>query len=574
MNTKKMRNINQNNKSRSIYHPFKEKQWTGVNWAKVEKTISNLQHRITKARSRGDYRKVRDLQRLLTRNISGRLKGVRMVAQENPGKQTPGIDGELWTTPERKLQAALELRKKSPTKPLRRTSIPSEGFANVLAPDSWFEHAQTSRYPGKFLLRKKLVFEEAKITQKQSTKGPRAWEGSNGQKKPFGISCMNDRARQAVWKLALEPCVVATSDPQGYGCRPYRGCWEAHAQIRTLLKNNHCLMWVLKTRIEKFSDTIYHDWLLKNTPMEKKILKSWLKSGSLENGDLFVLPLQGKRQRPTEERTPLGWPGKVANFQDLQTLGQGQGGVISTTLANFALTGLDNYLKQSFKPGPIQFENTTTSLRSLGINVVRYADDMIITGSSKHQLESVKTAVKDFLNIRGLNITEQKTEILSIYQGFDFLDWNFRRYSKSNTFLCKISKNSLSRHCQEIKYITKTTHCAIQLINKINDKVVWWTNYHRCCNGIAKVWSKLNCYTYDLLMKWGLRHHSNKTKKWIYKNYWKKINGRMAFSITSKDKTYTIKPYKLCFLEANFPKFKTGVRKDGKAKFDDLTLRG
>ena len=85
--------------SKSIYYPLKEKQWTGVNRFKVEKTIENLQHRITKATQRGDNKKVRDLQRLLTRTRSGyKLKGVRIVAQENSGKQTPGIDEELLTT--------------------------------------------------------------------------------------------------------------------------------------------------------------------------------------------------------------------------------------------------------------------------------------------------------------------------------------------------------------------------------------------------------------------------------------------------------------------------------------------
>ena len=113
-------NINEIHVSQSIYHPFKEQQWTGVNWSKVEKTIENLQHRITKATERKEHRKIRDLQRLLNRSVSARLKAVRIVAQENSGKKTPGIDGEIWTTPDRKLQAALELRKKSSTKPLQR----------------------------------------------------------------------------------------------------------------------------------------------------------------------------------------------------------------------------------------------------------------------------------------------------------------------------------------------------------------------------------------------------------------------------------------------------------------------
>jgi len=448
-------NLTQRDILQSIYHPFKEKQWTGVNWSKVEKTIENLQHRITKATERGEQRKVRDLQRLLNRSLSARLKAVRIVAQENSGKKTPGIDGTLWTTPERKLQAALELRKKSPTKALRRLYI-----------------------------RKK-----------------------NGKKRPLGIPCIDDRARQALWNLALLPYVEATSDPHSYGFRPYRGCWDANVQIRTLLDKPTSPTWVLDADIEKCFDKINHDWLLEHTPMETKVLKSWLKAGYIESSELF----------PTEEGTP-------------------QGGVISPTLANLTLNGLESYLEQCFKPGK-------KHRRATCIHVVRYADDFLVTGRSQRQLKRVKMAINEWLTIRGLNISEEKTEIRSVYQGFDFLGWNFRRYK--NTFLSKISKENCSRHKKEIKYLTKTIHSPEPLITKINEKARGWMNYHRCCNGIWKVWGNLNHYLYGRLMKWGRRHHSNKTKKWIFHRYWKHIDGCWTFTETSKDKTYTLRPYNL-----------------------------
>lgn len=453
---------NQTNVSQSIYHPFKENHWTGVNWSKVEKTTTNLQHRITKATERGQHRKVRDLQRLLNRSLSARLKAVRIVAQENSGKKTPGIDGTVWTTPNRKLQASFELRKKHRTKPLKRVYISNE----------------------------------------------------NGKMKPLSIPCMDDRARQALWNMALLPCVEATSDLNSYGFRPYRGCWDANSHIRKLLDKSRSPKWVLGADIEKCFGTINHDWLLKNTPMETKVLKSWLKAGYLESSDLF----------PTEEGTP-------------------QGGIISPTLANLTLNGLEEFLKKKFKPGYGISCNGKKVIRVTCINVVRYADDFIVTGRSQRQLERVKSAVEEFLKPRGLKINQDKTSIRHINQGFDFLGWNFRKYH--NTFLCTISKTSVLRHRKEIKYLTKTIHSPEQLITKINSKARGWMNYHRCCNRIWNKWGYMNNYIYERLMKWGQRRHNKKSKEWIYNKYWKRINKQLTFNVKSDAGTLKLTHYDL-----------------------------
>jgi RNA-directed DNA polymerase len=375
------------------------------------------------------------------------------VAQENYDKKTPGIDGVIWTTPDCKHNAAIELRKRSKTKPLKWVSIAKP----------------------------------------------------NGKKHLLAIPCMSDRARQALWNLSLLPCVEAQSYPQSYGFRPYRGFWNANTQTRNILEKPNSPTWVLGVEIKKCFDTINHDWLLANIHMEKKVLKSWLKMGYLESKELF----------PPEE-------------------GTSRAGVISTTLANLSLGGLKNYLKQKFKA-----ERGLSSIGKRGIriptciNVVRSANGLIVIGRSETQLERAKQAIKKFLAPRGLQINEEKTSIRSIHKGFNFLGWNFRKYG-GGPFLAKISKMSISRHQKEIKYLTKTIHLPEVLIPKLNSKILGWMNYHRCCNGIWKVWGTMNKYLYERLMKWGCKKHSNKTKKWVFENYWRYVAGRWTFSAPNK----------------------------------------
>jgi RNA-directed DNA polymerase len=278
-------------------------EWYAVVWPTIHRNVRRLQVRIAQATKEGNWGKVRALQRLLTHSYSGKVLAVRRVT-ENNGKKTPGVDKEIWDTPEKKTQAvhALKHRGYQP-QPLRRVYIPKSD--------------------GKTM-------------------------------RPLGIPTMKDRAQQALHLLALDPVVETTADHNSYGFRQQRSCADAIEQcFKTLSKPNP--QWILEGDIKSCFDRISHDWLLAHVPMDRAILQKWLKAGYMDKHILHE----------TTEGTP-------------------QGGIISPALSNCALDGLERLLKERFP--------TRRPLSSLGgkfpcVNLIRYADDFIITGRSKELLE-------------------------------------------------------------------------------------------------------------------------------------------------------------------------------------------
>nr|YP_009105313.1 putative reverse transcriptase and intron maturase [Pedinomonas tuberculata]AIT93954.1 putative reverse transcriptase and intron maturase [Pedinomonas tuberculata] len=457
MSTPKILKVCKTNMKISILDPAKPAQWTTVKWKLVEKRVVRLQHRISMAALEGNNRKVRNLQRLIVRSLSGRLKAVRQVAQENQGKRTAGIDGVTWTTPDEKFQAAHDLRKKTKTIPLKRLFISKK----------------------------------------------------DGSTRPLGIPTLNDRAKQAIWNLAVLPAVDCKSDSFSYGFRPYRSTWDCFAQIRVTLGKRDSVKWVIDADISKMFDSIDHNWLIQHTPMEKSILKSWLKSG------FFA----GNEFNPTEMGTP-------------------QGGIISPTLANLTLNGLETFLNKRFPVGRrLTTEGKRTGYHRTGIHLIRYADDFLVTGRSARQLKRVQAAIQEFLSIRGLKLHECKTRIVSTTDGFNFLGWHFRKHGSH--LIGKVSKESIRSHMDKIKTIIKSNMSVPAMIRSLNSQISGWTNYHRCTDNLWLTWGKMNKYLYSCLWKWACRRHGMKSKTWVFQNYWSKKENRWAF----QSSPYTLQAY-------------------------------
>ena len=210
------------------------------------------------------------------------------------------------------------------------------------------------------------------------------------EKRPLGIPTMIDRAMQALYHLGVDPAVETTSDPNSYGFRKHRSTHDAITAIRSLLDKSTHPRWILEADISKCFDRIDHEFLMKHTPIcHKHVLQSWLKSGIMEQ----------LNYHDTEEGTP-------------------QGGIMSPTLCNVALNGIEEIIKKA---------NPKKKGISSGVHTIRYADDMIITGRTREVVIKNKTILTEFLAARGLELNEKKTLVTHIRKGFDFLGFNIRR---------------------------------------------------------------------------------------------------------------------------------------------------
>ncbi|MGH9438859.1 MAG: group II intron reverse transcriptase/maturase [Terriglobia bacterium] len=220
-------------------------EWDQIDWPTVHGRVRRLQTRIAKATRDQDWRRVKALQRFLVNSFSAKALAVKRVS-ENDGKRTPGVDGEIWSTPGAKRQAIQRLDSRGfRPQPLRRVYIPKRGSTKM---------------------------------------------------RPLGIPTMMIRAQQALHLLGLEPVAETRADPHSYGFRRCRGTQDAIERVFTLMAQKLSAPWILEGDIKGCFDNFGHGWLEGHIPMDKKVLRDWLQAGYVESGKLF----------PTEAGTPQG----------------------------------------------------------------------------------------------------------------------------------------------------------------------------------------------------------------------------------------------------------------------------
>src|SRR5215471_488 len=315
---------------------------------------------------------------------------------------------------------------------------------------------------------------------------------------------MKDRAMQALYLQALDPIAETQADPNSYGFRKERSCADAISQCFKALHGKDAAPWVLEGDIKSCFDTISHAWLLEHIPMEKSILGKWLKAGHMEKSVWHT----------AKDGTP-------------------QGGIISPVLANMTLDGLEKLLQKQYPPsGPGCGKG-----KSRKVHMVRYADDFIITGVSQELLEEeVKPLVIDFLQERGLELSQEKTKITHIGDGFDFLGQNIRKYD--GLLLTRPSKKNVKAFLKDIRETIKghKQATAYGLITLLNPKIQGWANYHRY-GASSKTFSHVDWVIEKALWQWARRRHPKKSTHWIQKRYYRQIGDRnWCFFGTAKDK--------------------------------------
>jgi len=320
---------------------------------------------------------------------------------------------------------------------------------------------------------------------------------SNGKKRPLGIPCMRDRAMQALWKLALEPIAETLADPKSFGFRPERSTADAIEQCFITLARRVSAEWILEGDIRGCFDNFSHSWILEHVPMDKAVLCQWLKAGYVDEGTLF--------------ETRAGTP---------------QGGIISPVIANMTLDGLDAAVHASIGRSKL-------ARRTAKIHVIRYADDFVVTCASKEILETqVLPAIRRFMADRGLELSDEKTRITHITEGFDFLGQNVRKYG--DKLLIMPAKKSIKSLLGKVKEIIKSNASATQevLIRQLNPVIRGWATYHR--HIVAKeIYSLVDTHIWRLLWNWAKRRHPNKGARWVKARYFP-ASGRRYWNFATK----------------------------------------
>lgn len=353
--------------------------WNNLDFISAEYSVRKQQRHILNSYTSGNTRKLKFIQHQLIHSFYAKVNAVKSVTSSR-GKYTAGVDNIIWKTPEIKYQAVLDLNRRDYIhQPFKRIYIPK----------------------------------------------------GNSEVRAIDIPTIKDRAMQTLYRYTIEPIAEYTADPHSYGFRKNLSTRDAILHCYNILNSNNDYKWIFKTDIRSFFDTISHEWIMNNVPMDKFFLNQFLTCGYVDKGILY--------------QPQKGIP---------------QGSCISPVLCNLALNGLEETLKSQFN----------------GVEFIRYADDILLISKVHDDIFYYPLAIGEFLSKRGLDISIRKTGIYNVRQGFDFLGWHI---SKDKFPVITPSLTNINSLMTKVKYILSNYIDYPSLFCKMSSALGGWISYHR-----------------------------------------------------------------------------------------------
>lgn len=404
--------------------------WDKMNWPLLEKRLAEMQAKLTQAALDRDQNRVIRLQRKISDDRDNRCLAVRHVTASNSG---PGVDGVRWRTSVDKMKAALALNVKGyQATPVRRILV-------------------TSKHGGK--------------------------------ERRFGIPTYYDRAMCVLYSYTLLPVTEATADQMSFAFRPGRSAQDLQAYIIEALTGEDAPSIIVRCDVKSCWASIYHDWLIKHVPMEKWVLKEFLRAGYVFAGELF--------------------PSSDAGISEASNL--------SPYLGNFVLDGLQRFIyKQVFgTENPPDYANG---------QMFRFADDFIVTVRRWSEAYRVQSAVERFLANRGLKLSEEKSTICTIDEGFTFLSQTYKR--KKGMVFFYPSDKAVARFVTEMRETILTSNKSQRdLIVLVNQKLRGWANYHRFSDA-REAFHGVDVAVQTALLEAAVKKHPKLAKAKVIAKYW------------------------------------------------------